>query len=239
MGLSFFGLLEIVLVITALAYVSYWGANTFFKARASKALMENPKPYHRPSEDRRFSLLVLGDSTAIGIGAEKPEESVPGLLAHFVGATHVENYGVVGAGVEDLPEQVAQAMLTRYDLILVMVGGNNILAFDDVRWAGRMLGEVLAELPEAGKVILLSAGNTGGATLFPPPVRPFHTLTNQRYHKEFARVAHAWGALYVNLYESPGQDPFLENPTLYLSDDGLHPSSEGYRLWFEKLRDAL
>lgn len=237
--MSFLQLVEIVAVIAVLIYVSYWGANTFFKARASKALMENPTPYHRPSDDRRFSLLVLGDSTAVGIGADKPEDSVPGLLAHFVGATHVENYAVVGAGVEDLPSQVSKAQLTRYDLILLMTGGNNILAFDDVRWAGRTLGEVIAELPQAGKVILMSAGNAGGATIFPPPVRFFHTQTNKRYHQEFERVAHAWGALYVNLYEPKGQDPFLDNPGFYLSEDGLHPSSEGYRLWFEKLKDVI
>ena len=195
--------------------------------------------YHLPSEDHRSTLLVLGDSTAVGVGASSREDSVPGRLAHFMGATHTENYAVSGAGVEDIPSQITKATLSRYDTILVMVGGNNILAFDNVRWAGRILGEVLAELPQAEKVYVMNAGNAGGATLFPPPVRFFHTRTNLEYHKEFSRVCEALGATYINLYMKPHEDPFLKEPEVYLSKDGLHPSSEGYRLWFEKLKEGI
>lgn len=86
---------------------------------------------------------------------------------------------------------------------------------------------------------MLSAGNVGGATLFPPFVRPFHTATNLRFHKEFAKVAAAHGALYVNLYEPFWKDPFLRDPRRYLSRDGLHPSTYGYGLWFDKVKAAL
>ncbi len=239
MGLSLLQLAEIVIVVALLGVVTYWSANTFMKARASKAIMEDTVPFKNETEDHRATLLVIGDSTGVGVGADKPEDTVPALLAHYLGATHVENLSVTGAGVEDLPKQIAQAKLARYDTILIQAGGNNILAFDDVRWAGRVLGDVLADLPKADKRILMSAGNAGGATIFPPPVRPFHTWVNKRYHKEFERVAHAWGVTYVNLYESPETDPFLKNPGYYLSEDGLHPSSEGYKLWFEKVKEAL
>lgn len=230
---------EIVFVIALLAVVAYWASNTLIKARLSKVLMATIEVYHAPSEDHRSTLLVLGDSTAVGVGAEKKEDSVPGQLAHFMGATHVENYAVSGAGVEDIPLQIAKATLPRYDTILLMVGGNNILAFDNVRWAGRILGEVLSELPEAERVYVMNAGNAGGATLFPPPVRFFHTRTNLDYHKEFSRVCEALNATYINLYMKPHEDPFLKEPEVYLSKDGLHPSSLGYQLWFEKLKERI
>lgn len=239
MSLTFLQILEIVVVIAILGVVTYWGASTFFKVRASRDLMADAVPYELRSDDHRSTLLVIGDSLGVGVGASKPEEAIPGRLAHYLGATHVENYSVIGAGVEDLAPQIAKATLPRYDVILVQVGGNNILAFDNVRWTGRILGEVFAELPESGKVILMSAGNAGGATLFPPPVRFFHTRTNLLYNKEFERVAHAWGVTYVDLYMPPSEDPFMQNPGFYLAADGLHPSSEGYQVWFEKLTETL
>ena len=239
MGLTPLALFEIIGVIILLAVIAYWGGNIFLKARAAKLLIEEARPYTLATNDTTKTLLVLGDSTGVGVGATTPAESVPGLLAAHLGATHVENYSVSGAGVEDLASQIEQAQLARYDVIFLMIGANNILAFDNPRWAARELGEMLASLPESGGTYLMAAGNVGGATIFPHPVRFFHTRTTLAYHKEFARAAHAWNATYINLYEKPSVDPFMKEPNRYLAADGLHPTSEGYALWFGKLKQEL
>lgn len=220
-----------------LAAIAYRGLVVFIRARMTRTLMGETKPFERISDDTRKTLLVLGDSTGVGVGAAHPEESVAGRLAAYLGATHVENYAAGGAGVENLPEQIAKAKLPRYDVILLQTGGHNMLVFDDAKKVGRDLGNALAELPEAGKVYVMLAGNAGGAKIFPFIVRPFHTMMNRAYHVEFKKVCDAWGARYVNLYDPPSKDPFLANPDFYLSEDGLHPSSAGYEVWFEKLKE--
>lgn len=230
--------LVIVGVTLLLAVFAYWFGNTYFRAKISQGLMADAVPYEKLGDDPSMTLLVLGDSTGVGVGAEKPEDSVAGRLARYLGATYVENRSVIGAAVADLAEQKKGAALPRYDVILVMIGGNDILAFGDAGEAGELLGEELGSL-SAGKILVMTAGNVGGATLFPPFVRPFHTATNLKFHKEFAKAAAAHGALYVNLYEPFWKDPFLRNPYRYLSRDGLHPSTYGYGLWFDKLRAAL
>lgn len=228
-----------VLGVLILSIVAYWGANTFFKAKISKELMEHEEAYQKPSTDYSTTLLVLGDSTGVGVGADTPEDTVAGRLSEYLGATYVENHAVSGAMTVELKEQISKAALEQYDVILIQIGGNDILAFHDARATAAELSEALGTLPKAGEVLVMSAGNVGGGTLFPPPMRPFHTLKNLEFHKEFARVAHGWNALYVNLYEPFWKDPFLRNPYRYLSRDGLHPSSYGYGLWFEKVRKAL
>jgi len=44
---------------------------------------------------------------------------------------------------------------------------------------------------------------------------------------------------YINLFTPTTEDPFIKEPEIYLSADGLHPSSEGYKLWFEKIKLEL
>jgi lysophospholipase L1-like esterase len=160
---------------------------------------------------------------------------VAGRLAHSLGATSVENYAVSGAVVADLPAQVAAAKQKTYTAILLQIGGNDIIRFHNAERVGRELEQILKTLPAAEKIILMSAGDVGSAHLFPFFVRPFHTALNQKYHRVFERIATAFGAQYVNLYTLPAKDPFVLEPKKYFSLDGLHPSSEGYRVWFERL----
>lgn len=232
-------LLVNIVGIAILSVFAFWGANTFFKARISKALMEHEAPYMNETNDYRKTLLVLGDSTGVGVGADKPEDSIAGRLAAYLGATHVENYAISGTLTEELPFQIAKAKLAEYDYILLQIGGNDVLALHSAKRTAAHLSFAIPKLPKAGKIIIMSAGNAGGGTLFPPPLRPFHTMANLALHEEFARVAHGWHALYVNLYEPFWKDPFLRDPDRYLSRDGLHPSTYGYGLWFDKVKEAL
>lgn len=230
---------EIIIVIMVLTYISYWGSNLFFKARASRLLMQDETPYKNETSDYTTTLLVLGDSTGCGIGANSPEDSVAGRLAHHMRATHTENYSVSGAEVKDLPRQIKEAKLPRYDRILVQIGGNDILWFHGAKKTARNLQAILGTLPDAGQVLLITAGNVGGATLFPPTFRYLHFWKTIQFRKEFKKAASVAGATYIDLYETPNVDPFIEEPERFLAPDGLHPSSDGYGLWFEKVKKAL
>ncbi len=234
--LEWIGIIAIFLI---LAMISYRAANVYFKVRISRELMENTLSYSLSSDNYAKTMLVLGDSTGVGVGAARPEDSVAGRLASYIAATYVENYAISGAAVADLPQQVKQAKLLRYDLILIQIGGNDILAFHNSQKTAQELGHIMNTLPQTAQILVMSAGNVGGATLFPSIIRPFHTGLNLHYHQAFGKVVPIHGGTYVNLYEPFWKDPFLRDPNRYLSRDGLHPSTYGYGLWFEKLRKHL
>lgn len=229
----------VLLVLVVLGVVVSSAANTLLKARAAKVLMAREMPFRIEGVDYRKTMLVLGDSTGVGVGASVPQESVAGRVASYIGATYVENYAVSGAAVADLPKQIGEAKRDIYDLILIHIGGNDILGFNDPKTVGPELNRTLGTLPKAKKVVVLSAGNVGGATIFPGIVRFFHTQLTLRYHDAFTQAVQGTGAVYVNLYLPPKADPFLKHPRKYLAEDGLHPSSDGYGLWFEQVKQVL
>lgn len=221
-----------------LLLVAYWGIKFFMTAQVSKKIIDSTVPFAKSGEGES-TVLVLGDSTAVGIGATRPEESVAGRVSTFLQADSLENYAVSGAVTSDLNEQRKNALLPRYRLILIQIGGNDIIRFKPAEGAGEELRAAIRNLPDAEKVVIISAGDVGGATLFPWPVRPFHTRLNNEYHEIFAAVAADEGVTYVNFGNSPATKKINEKPEVYLAADGLHPSSEGYRLWFEEIQSSL
>ncbi len=213
----------------------YYGISIYRKIEISKQLIEKSTLFSLVSDDRTKTMLILGDSTAVGVGAEKKEDTTAGRLAAHIGATYAENYSVSGAKVADLQSQISQAKLDHYSVILIHIGANDIIRFRSVKKSGEELRQAMQSLPEADKVLVATAGNVGGATFFPWFIRPLHTMINRTYHEAFSKIVGEEGGIYVNFYEDPKTDPFVKDPATYLAADGLHPSSDGYRLWHERI----
>ena len=222
------------LLTVLLALVVMAGSTLYFivslekKIAVSQRLISEARPFVSPSTDTATTLLVLGDSTAVGVGAKTPEDSVAGRVALYSKATYVENYAVSGATVSDLLSQIKQAKRDHYSLILILIGGNDIIRFHSATKSADTVARALEALPRSDTTLLAGPGNVGGATLFPFFMRPFYTNLNLAYHAQFEMIAKTKGASYVNLYETPSTDPFIKQPKVYLAEDGLHPSSEGY-----------
>lgn len=218
----------------------YWGVTFLQKYEVSKFLVSKAVAYQVATTDHTRTLLVLGDSTGVGVGAILPEDSVAGRLALSMQATYVENRAVSGAMVADIAGQIQEASLSHYDTVLIQIGTNDIVHFHSAQaTADALLPSMQKAMSMAGTVILMSAGNVGAVTNFPEPIRPFHTRLNLEYHAAFAAMAAKVGATYVNLYASPEEDLFEMEPEVYLAPDGFHPSSEGYGLWFKRLQDTV
>ena len=228
--------------VLVLIVVAYYGTVTYRKTAVSKMLVDKAKPFEvdrRANITSTTSVLVLGDSTGVGVGADRPEDSVAGLLSEKINAATLENYSVSGAVVDDLPAQVAKAKLKQYSFILIQIGGNDIIRFHSAKKTAAALDAVLATLPKSHRVAVMSAGNVGATTLFPWFMHPFYTALNLKYHEEFGKVVKARKFTYVNLYKEPAADLFSLRPDVYLSADGLHPSSKGYDLWLMDLMNSL
>lgn len=228
-----------ILVFFVLVF-GYWIVVFFHKASLGKNLVRRAIPFENGTDNYGKTLLVLGDSTGVGVGASIPEESVAGLLSKGTGATYTENHSISGAVVSDVPEQIKESKLEHYDLVLFQIGANDIIRFHSLRKVSKELSALLDSVVGRGTtIVLMSAGNVGAATLFPSPLRPLYTMLILNYHRAFAAIAKEKGARYVNLYSPRKEDPFLKNPKLYLAADGLHPSSAGYLLWYERLKRVM
>jgi lysophospholipase L1-like esterase len=68
-----------------------------------------------------------------------------------------------------------------------------------------------------------------------------HIVTRHavKLHAVVERVTAEMGVTFVDLFRDPSEDPFVKEPKRYYCADGLHPSDEGYGLWFTTLMGAV
>lgn len=230
----------LAIFVLILLYVGWESVRMLHLLSISRELVAAAKPYSIRGVVEGTTVLILGDSTGVGVGAAKPEESVPGRIGEFYHATHVENYSESGASARDMQKQATHAQLASYDIALVMVGGNDIIRFRSAHSVAQTLEPVLEKLKtRAGQVILVAPGNVGGAQLFSFPLSSIFHRATLRYHRAFQELADSVGITYVNLYTEPHEDPFIKEPVRYLAVDKFHPSSDGYGLWFDRIARFL
>ena len=234
--MNLFTLLAVVVIVT----IAYWISFSVFKIKISSKLVQVAVPYSLVSGDDSKTLLVLGDSTAVGVGSTHPTDTVGAQLAQLVSATYVENLAVSGAQVKDLSAQIKKASKDHYDFILLQIGANDILRLHSIEDVVSVLESDLLALTQRGDhIIFITAGNVGAAPILPPPLRLFYTKTNLVYHEKFQALSEKHTIQYVNLYQDPKDDPFVQNPKKYFAGDSFHPSSAGYGLWFEKIKSTI
>lgn len=228
--------MKIVLVLVTLVFLYgiYEAVRVYSLASKSVGLIEKTSPFTRA--EGALSLLVLGDSTAVGVGAT-PETSVPGRLSAYVDAS-VENYAVSGARVADLFSQIGMAQKKSYDMILIQVGANDITHGTPPENVQKDLGEILSKASSlSNRVVVLTAGKVGDAPLIPWFARNFLNARTAKIRDVFIETTTKSGAVYVDIY-SRNLDFSADIPRYYASDQ-FHLSGEGYGEWFSIVREYV
>ena len=115
------------------------------------------------------------------------------------------------------------------------------LRVDEIRDGAR--GEIAVTLDRAKTightVFLLTAGDIGRAPFFPWPVGRLFTRRTRLVRALFQVAAKGRGMHYIDLFTAQVDDVFASDPKRYYAADFLHPSSEGYGVWYEVIRQTL
>jgi lysophospholipase L1-like esterase len=205
----------------------------------------------------RLRLAVLGDSTAAGVGVDRPEHALPHLIAQRIAdaegrEVHVVNYGWAGARVADLvPTQLPQALkplrpedgsgfLPSADIVAIVIGANDAThRTRPARFRADLratLEAVRAAAPSA-RVVHAGIPTFRGAlrTLEPLMLITDHyaRLLRPISAEESARA----GAAYANLARDV--PPRIRGRTDVLASDQFHLSAVGYAAWADVVVEAL
>lgn len=169
-------------------------------------------------------VMALGDSLTAGTGVT-PEQAWPALLASRTGWV-VLNAGISG----DTSADALRRLPTLFEehqpvLVLVTLGGNDMLRRVPAQQTVANLGQILTQIEAHGaKAVLLATPrpSIAGAA--------FHWLSAPDFYREVADQYH------VRLIEDaiPG---VLSDPQL--KGDPLHPNAEGHARLSEEIFDAL
>jgi len=232
-----------IIFLALVIHFAFEGYNFFTKLKIASDIATSTTKFENISSDLSKTILVMGDSTAYGTGAKSSENSIAGRIFKYTNATYLENISANGARINDLQAQLNAKKLESYNLILILIGGNDIIRFKSSKTAEKEFQEFLSQLLKYAKydrLIIASAGNVGSTQIFPKVLNPFYENLNLQYHAMFEKVVgNLPNAVYVNFYEKKENDLFFLQPKIYLAPDGLHPSDEGYKLWAEKIIKAL
>lgn len=205
-----------------------------------KQLAEKSAPFQGLNERSDFRILVIGDSTAVGVGVTDPKDSTAGRLAKDFPDAHLINLGKNGALTHDLIQELQNLKGQKFNLILIHIGGNDVLRLTSVKKLTVDIEEVLRLAQGIGeRVVLVTAGNIGLAPFFSRPVGWFYSYRTRLVRKLFMTAAQKFGAFYVDLYTNRRDDIFLTDIKRYYSPDFLHLSGEGYRVWYEAIYDKI
>jgi lysophospholipase L1-like esterase len=183
-------------------------------------------------------VLILGDSTGVGTGASREEDTVAGRLYADFPHMSIRNVSVNGYRVRDLFKVLEKEKDTTYDLIILSVGGNDTWHLSDIPELTEDIGKVLDILKKMsrGHVMFLIYTNIGTAPIFPRFIQVFMKERALEIRHRFLDIAEAKGIIVADLFPEYHLNVFTLNPHKYFAPDGFHPSSEGYAVWYKIIK---
>lgn len=201
----------------------------------SRELADAARPYTAHPTDPQRNLLIVGDSTALGTGADSPQSSLAGWIGNAHPRWRIDNRAANGAKFADVVQQLRNAD-SGYDLVLVVAGGNDVMQLTGMEKLRSGMAEAVALAHERGhRVVLMPCGNVGHAPFFLPPLTWWMDARSKQLHALAQSVASEGGARYIRLLQPRETDLFVQRSAEMHASDGLHPSSMGYRHWYTEL----
>ena len=197
------------------------------------------------AHESRTRLLIVGDSSAAGVGVADQSQALSGRLVAALSAAGAtpRRWRLIartGAAAADLPALVDQdlkpssACDQHFDLAIVVVGVNDVTqATPIVRWLDN-LDRIHARLRYHGVRTTLYSGlpPMERFTALPQPLRSWLGLQARRYDRALGHWSQAQpDAVHVVL-------PRLDDASL-LASDGFHPGAAGCEVWAQALARTI
>ena len=194
------------------------------------------------------TVVVLGDSTGAGVGAEVAANAYPTVLAERLARDtgtriHMVGLAVSGARVADVAdEQVPRALQESADVYLVAIGANDVTHLTGLDSVRDGIARIVSRLASTGADVVVASAPDMRAPAFPEPLRSIVGWRGRAVTAVTEEAARAEGAIVVPLAERT-RSFFADHPDEAYSSDLFHPGPGGYERWadaiFPELRRAL
>jgi lysophospholipase L1-like esterase len=179
--------------------------------------------------------LVLGDSSAAGLGTETAQQTVGAIIANGVSAlsgrpVQLTNVAVSGAESTGLDSQLARAleMVDNPDVALILIGANDVTHRIDKALAVRHLEQTVRALRATDCEVIV--GTCPDLGTIEPVAQPLRLLA-RRWSRDLAAAQTVTtveaGGRSVSLGDLLGPQFATFSQELF-SNDGFHPSPAGY-----------
>lgn len=182
-----------------------------------------------------IEFLMLGDSSAAGMGADAAHQTVGAIIANGVAAlsgrpVRLTNVAVIGAESSGLEVQLATALggVDKPDIAVILTGANDVTHRIDKSVAIRALEQTVRELRETGCEVVV--GTCPDLGTIEPVAQPLRLLA-RRWSRDLAAAQTVavieGGGRTVSLGDLLGSE-FATSSHEMFSHDRFHPSPAGY-----------
>jgi lysophospholipase L1-like esterase len=186
-------------------------------------------------------LLVVGESTAAGIGVTELRDALPRQLAMMLAGRRQASVAWsmsarTGATASFAARELAPVAPTGQDLAVIIVGVNDALKFTSRRVWRTNLDQLIDELAKhvrpGGQLALAGLPDLRRFGTFPQPLRALLGWHARALDRDLRSVAkRRAGVIYLPM-------PPVSWPELFAAD-GFHPSAAAYRVLAAYFSDAL
>ena len=190
-------------------------------------VLELPGPNNRP-----LTLVMLGDSTSVGYGTRTADE-LPGVIlargiaAHLNRPVRMRSHGLTGARSSDLERQLKHAFADEPDIVVILVGANDIRDMVPPWRSAALLGQTVAVLTSRHiPVVAGTCPDFGVIPGIPQPLRRMLGTWSLRLAALQERAVEEAGGAAVPLARLVSPQ-FVGRPDLFAPDQ-FHPSGAGY-----------
>ncbi|WP_353115610.1 SGNH/GDSL hydrolase family protein [Microbacterium sp.] len=201
--------------------------------------------WRRRLDGEPLELLLLGDSLAAGLGAERRKDTLGGRLAKGLARSvrrpvRLRTAAVVGSESPDLDAQL-DALPEDYapQVAVIVVGGNDVTHRLPTAVSIGHLSAAIARLRQRGACVVVgTCPDLGALRPVPQPLRTLASGLSRRLAEAQAAAARDAGAAAIDLRRAVGP-MFLDEPEEMFSLDRFHPSALGYRRTADALLPAV
>lgn len=183
-------------------------------------------------------LLIVGDSSAAGVGAPDQGAALAGRLVAELGTTHRVSWRLIartGATTADTIARLAATPPEPFDIAVTALGVNDVTrSVPLARWLTRQaeLRALLANRFGVSHVIASGLPPMGDFPALPMPLRWVIGRSARRFDAGLAQATAGdpgWSHVAYHLALTPD----------LMADDGFHPGPAGYALWARKLAPSI
>ena len=183
-------------------------------------------------------LLIVGDSSAAGVGTTHLDEALSGHMLKRLCQTNTVHWCVnakIGAKTSETLNRLSDAQPQKYDLVSVSLGVNDITGLVPLRiwlWQYAALLDLLEQKFEADVICVSGIPQMKHFPLLPQPLR--WVLGSQA-----ARFDRALGKLIKKRSKCRFVMMDFEPDTSLMSPDGFHPGPKIYAEWGRKVYQTI
>lgn len=186
-----------------------------------------------PAGTRPLEFAVLGDSSAAGLGVDLPADlpgvrMARGLAEELDRPVALRTHAIVGTTSQELSDQVTDALRSPPDLVLIIIGANDVTSKLGVSTSAGLLGKAVRDLVGAEvPVVVGTCPDLGAIRPIPQPLRSVASRWSFALARAQRREVEAAGGYAVPLADLLSPE-FLAKPAEFFSPDHFHPSAAGY-----------